>query len=193
MAEKTMIISETYGTFTFDAVFNTSHNQLATITEHPLETGASIADHAYIEPAEVPITIGMSDAATDIGTIAGKSSDRSVIAYNRLLALMHLFEPVTLITRLATYENMLITSVSADDDYTTQNALKATVIFKHIQIVSVSTVAIQQKTSSSKSSSSKSSGSSSSSSKSSSSKSSSTTASSGNTSLLKQLANKLGG
>lgn len=189
-----MIISETFGAFTFDAVFNTSHNQLATVTEHPLETGAPVADHAYIEPAEVPITIGMSDAATDVGTIAGKSSDRSVIAYNRLLALMHLFEPVTLITRLATYEDMLITSVSADDDYTTQNALKATVIFKHIQIVSVSTVTIQQKTSSSKSSSSSSSNKkTSSSSKSSSSKSSSTTASSGNTSILKQLANKLGG
>lgn len=192
-----MIISETFGAFTFDAVFNTSHNQLATVTEHPLESGAPVADHAYIEPAEVPITIGMSDAATDVGTIAGKSSDRSVIAYNRLLALMHLFEPVTLITRLATYEDMLITSVAADDDYTTQHALKATVIFKHIQMVAVSTVTIQQKTSSSKSTSKSSSGSSKSSSsssgKSSGSKSSSTTASSGNTSLLKQLANKLGG
>lgn len=68
MAVKTMINSPTYGRFVFDAVFNTSHNANLMVTEHPVQSGGSIADHAFMEPDEVQMEIGMSDTAISVGT-----------------------------------------------------------------------------------------------------------------------------
>ena len=190
---KTMIDSTSYGKFTFDAVFSTSHSILAVVTEHPIESGASVADHAYTQSPEITMQIGITDASTDTSTIAGSALDRSTVAYQRMLMLMDLYEPFNLITRLYTYENMIITSISVEDDYSTQNALKATIIMKHIEIVSVSTVTVQNANSSSKSSGSSSSKKSSSSSKSSSTSSSSSSTTTTKKSVLKKLADKLSG
>ena len=144
----TMIDSPTYGQFTFDAVFHTDHAAALAVTGHPVQTGASIADHAYMEPDEITAEIGMSDAAVDV------SDGHSVNACARLRAIMESREPFTLITRLRTYPNTLITSISVPDDYTTMHALRASVRFQQIQMVSVSTVTVQQATSGSKSASS---------------------------------------
>lgn len=133
----TMIDSPTFGRFIFDAVFNTQHDANVTPTQHPVQTGASIADHAFINPDEVSVEIGMTDVVTGVG------ADHSVNAYNQLRAIMARREPVTLITRLYTYTNMLITAISAPDDYTTQNALKAQIYFQKINIVKVATVKVQ--------------------------------------------------
>ncbi|MBQ8201474.1 MAG: hypothetical protein IJZ74_06885 [Clostridia bacterium] len=139
MSSLTMIVSPSYGRFTFDAVFRTDHMANVTVTQHPVQTGASISDHAYAEPDEVTLEIGMSDAVTYAGT------NHSVNAYSQLRAIMAKREPVTLITRLQSYKNMVITSMSAPDDYTTMNALKATIYFRQIEMVSVSTITVQQK------------------------------------------------
>ena len=145
--------SPTYGKFYFDAVFSTEHQASVTATNHPVQQGASVSDHAYIEPDEVTISIGMTDTMTDAG------SDHSVNAYTTLRSIMEKREPVTLVTRLKTYSNMLITSMSSPDDQSTMYALRATIIFTEIKIVSVSIVQVKQKTSGSKTPSGKSDGS----------------------------------
>lgn len=196
MSVKTMITSPSCGRIIFDAVFSLSHNSNVMVTEHPVQSGASIADHSFIEPDEVQIEIGMTDTAISVN---GPSESRSVNAYAQLHSLMAAREPLTLITRLKTYRNMLITSISAPDDYHTMNALKANIYFKQINIVSVSTVKVQQTVSSSVStaksgvSSSGSASSSSTSSKSSSKtkKSSSSKTSTKKKSTLKQIADKV--
>lgn len=191
----TMIVSPTFGNFVFDAVFSTDHSANLTVTQHPVQSGASISDHAYMEPDEVSIEIGMTDVASD-ATSAGTS--RSVNAYTQLRAIMEQREPVTLITRLKTYQNMIITSMSAPDDYKTMHALRVSVYFQQINIVSVSTIAVQETVTGSKSSAS---GSSSSSKKSTSGGSSAKTqttkqttkaTTNPSTSVLKKLANSLG-
>lgn len=139
MSSLTMIVSPSYGRFTFDAVFRTDHMANVTVTQHPVQTGAAISDHAYSEPDEVTLEIGMSDAVSYAGT------NHSVNAYSQLRAIMAKREPVTLITRLQSYKNMVITSMSAPDDYTTMNALKATIYFRQVEMVSVSTITVQQK------------------------------------------------
>lgn len=136
---KTMIVSPTHGRFVFDAVFSTEHRLNITTTQHPVQQGASISDHAYIEPDEVSIEIGMTDAAITAG-----ESSHSVNAYNQLRAIAEERQPVTLVTRLHTYTNMVITSLSAPDDNTTMNALKASIYFQKINIVSVATMKVQQ-------------------------------------------------
>lgn len=189
----TMIVSPSYGRFVFDAVFGTDHSANLTVTQHPVQSGASISDHAYMEPDEVSIEIGMSDAA--IGAPGGDG--RSVNAFTQLRAIMEKREPVTLVTRLKTYPNMLITSMSAPDDYKTMHALRASIYFQQINIVSVSTVTVQEMVTSSNTTTSSSSSSSKASSGSSSAKTSSKTTTTKSTSgasssVLKKIANALG-
>lgn len=142
---KTMIVSPTHGQFVFDAVFSTEHRLSITTTQHPVQQGASIGDHAYIEPDEVSIEVGMTDAAISAG-----GPSHSVNAYEQLRAIAEARRPVTLVTRLHTYSNMVITNLSAPDDKTTMNALKASVYFQKINIVSVATTKVQQTVSGSK-------------------------------------------
>lgn len=143
MSTTTLINSPSFGRFSFDAVFRADHMSSVTVTQHPVQTGASVSDHAYSEPDEVTLEIGMSDAAVSAGT------NHSVNAYAQLRAIMSKREPVTLVTRLHSYKNMVITSMSAPDDYMTMNALKATIYFRQIEMVSVSTVTVQQQVSAS--------------------------------------------
>ena len=189
----TMIDSPTFGRFIFDAVFSVDHSANVTVTTHPIQAGASVADHAYQEPDEVTLDIGMTDAAIGVET------NHSVNAYTKLREIMAKREPVTLVTRLKTYQNMVITSISAPDDVKTMNALKASIYFSQVKIVEVSIVRVQEITtsskkstssSSSKSSSSKSSGSSGT--KTSSTKKTTKSTTSSNKSVLKKLADKLG-
>lgn len=147
-ATATMIISPTFGNFIFDAVFNTDHSANLTVTQHPVQSGASISDHAFMEPDEVNIEIGMTDVAAG----ASDGSSRSVNAYTQLRAIMELREPVTLITRLKTYSDMIVTSMSAPDDVKTMHALRASIYFQKINIVNVSTVTVQETVTSSKTS-----------------------------------------
>ena len=135
---QTMIDSPSFGRFIFDAVFSTEHNLSITATQHPVQTGSSVSDHAFTNPSEVSIEIGMSDAMQGVG------ADHSVNAFQQIKAIMLRKEPLTVITRLDTYTDMLITSISAPDNYETMHGLKAQVYFQQIESVSVATVKVQQ-------------------------------------------------
>jgi hypothetical protein len=127
----------------FDAFFRVDHTSKLNITEHPVETGANISDHAFVEPAELVIEIGMSDTAKSI--VKGQFTDgksRSVTAYKLLKELQAQRIPLQIHTRLSNYKNMLIETISVPDDYRTQYSLKATVTFKEILIASTKTVKI---------------------------------------------------
>lgn len=182
----TMASGPSIGPVFFDAVFSMTHEANVTITSQPVEIGANISDHAYVEPDTVTMEIGMSDASE------GAGSNHSVNAYNMLRSVMEAREPISLYTRLKSYTNMMVVSISTTDDYTTSTALRASIMLQKILIVNVATVKVQQTVTSSKSESkgSKSSTKSSSKKSSSSSKKSSSSSSGKKQSVLKQLADK---
>lgn len=132
------------GNFFFDAVFSAQHRLAVTVTKHPVQDGASISDHAYKEPDEITLDIGMTDAMSDA------TKGHSVNAYKTLCAMMELRQPVKLVTRLKTYTDMVITSISAPDDVKTMNGLRATIIFSQIETVKVKTVKVKETIKSSK-------------------------------------------
>lgn len=123
----------------FDAVFTTNHTQTLTKTAHPVEHGADITDHAFMEPEQVSMEIGMSDVVSGNGS--------SVNLYHAMLDLQRSRQPVPVVTRLKNYQNMLITSISSPDDYTTTFGLRATINFEEIIIVYTGTVAVSPKAS----------------------------------------------
>ncbi|AWK42592.1 hypothetical protein LGZ99_21710 [Photorhabdus temperata] len=50
------IVTRSIGEFQLDAVTVESHSSTLRLTENPIESGASIADHAVLEPKEITVT-----------------------------------------------------------------------------------------------------------------------------------------
>lgn len=128
------------GGLVFDAVLKTDHTSKVTATSHPVESGANISDHAFVEPAEISLEVGVSDCETRNGTFG--SGNRSQKAFSELLKLQTSRQLITVVTRFKTYRNMLITSISVPDDYTTMFAFKANIMLREIPIVSTGRVSV---------------------------------------------------
>lgn len=127
------------GGYFFDAIMRTEHTSNLKITSHPVQTGANIVDHAYLEPATVVMEVAMSDAMSSLVTGQYASTpSKSVAAYEALLKLQEARLPLQVVTRLHTYQNMLIEELSAPDDVKTCYGLRCSVTLKEIFVVEVS-------------------------------------------------------
>lgn len=107
------------------------HRDDITITEHPVEQGAPIADHAFKRPPEVIIRVGWSQAKS------GDLSDKG--KYGELLAWQASFNPFVLYTGKRKYEYMLIQNISVSTDESLEYSLIATLACRQVIIVSTKT------------------------------------------------------
>ena len=131
--------------YVFDSIMQVEHLQRVEKTQHPIQTGANISDHAFNMQARVTLAIGMSDAMDSFtpGQWTGDSS-KSVNCYQTLKAILKARgapSPLTITTRLDVYTNMLLIELSAPDSVETQFGLKATAVFEETL---TGTVATQQ-------------------------------------------------
>ena len=85
---------------------------------------------------------GISDTTFNKFT---EGNSRSINAYQVLRKLQEQRIPIKVITRLWTYTNMLIETISATDDNKTAYGLKANVTLKQIFVVNVTTVKISER------------------------------------------------
>lgn len=131
------------GGWFFDAFLKMNHTTQLSITQHPVQSGASISDYAYQEPKQLTMDIGMTDVAKSFipDQFAGSGS-RSVKAYQIMQQLQDLRVPIQVMTRLGLYENMLIKSLTSPDDNTTYHGLKCTVTLQQIIVAQIKTVKI---------------------------------------------------
>jgi len=152
-------------TYVFDAVLELEHEQRLEKTRHPVQTGADISSHAYLQPPRVVMNIGMSDAmaayasgannanqagsATPATTtpFSGGSTSKSVNAYQTMIALQVARSPLTVTTRLRTYTNMLITAISPREDYKTIAGLRMRVEFEQVFTATTVVSAVSSSTS----------------------------------------------
>ena len=140
------IFSTSLGDFIFDAYFNIDITTGLTITKHPVQSGANIADHAYENPNQLSFDIGMSDVMESY--VQGQFSDnnsRSISAYDTLQKIKSSRLPIEVKTRLGTYTNMMITNIHASDSAETYYGLRATVDLEEIIVVGVKTVKISER------------------------------------------------
>jgi hypothetical protein len=138
-------------TYVFDLVLSIEHEQRLEKTKHPIQTGADISSHAYLMPARVVMMIGMSDAMAAyssgfdpaappyISAFSGSQS-KSVSAYQQMLTLQAARVPLTITTRLRTYQNMVITSVQPREDNATITGLKMRIEFEQIYTAAIAQV-----------------------------------------------------
>ena len=123
------------GTIYFDALLHADHNATVIPTQHPVQTGAAITDHAYLAPKEITLEIGMTDVISGTGA--------SARAYQQFLTIMAERDLVTVVTRIGVYQDMLLTAISVPDDYTTMNSLRCTLSFTEIRVATVGGVSVQ--------------------------------------------------
>jgi hypothetical protein len=101
------------------------------ITQHPVQQGASITDHAYMKPATVNIKFIYS------------SFDGPLYeTYKKLLKLQADREPFDLVTGKRKYKNMLFKSLSQTNDAATENLLSISAQLQEVFITSVGIVSV---------------------------------------------------
>ncbi|WDD94653.1 hypothetical protein Bsp3421_004787 [Burkholderia sp. FERM BP-3421] len=118
------------------------HHDEVVITDHPVEQGASISDHAYKKPAEVTLTLAWSNSSLSSITSLQFGS-YSQFVYKNLLTLQASRTPFDLSTGKRRYTNMLIQSISVTTDAKTENSLIATIHCREVIIVQTQTTQLQ--------------------------------------------------
>jgi hypothetical protein len=130
------------------------------ITDHPVEQGVTISDHAYRMPSRLRMRMGWSpSSAASSGNVAipgigialptfsgllGLSSGQGIAfvqgVYQQLLSIMAGRPLLTVVTGKRTYYNMLLESVTENTTAQTENSLLVECAFRQIILVSTSTV-----------------------------------------------------
>lgn len=119
--------SSAIGPVSIDCWLTEKHLSGLEITEHPVESGADIHDHAYLAPKQVTLEIANENAATAFGDLVKFQKSRA---------------PFTLVSGLAVYRNMLVKMIDADRDATYSNVLRATVDLQEVAIVDTATAPV---------------------------------------------------
>lgn len=119
--------------YVFDTIWRADHEQDITMTQEPVQTGASITDHFFRMPARLTAEIGMSDAMASYypGQFSGSPS-RSVSAFQTLLAIQASGALLQVATRMRQYTNMLIHTIREEDSVDTRFGARFTVTFQEV-------------------------------------------------------------
>jgi hypothetical protein len=134
------------------------HEDDLVITEHPVEQGAAITDHAYKRPAMVRIRAGWSNSPVPLNTglasiplnVLGSLAQTAAAfagpaeyvkdVYERLIKLQASLQPFTIVTGKRIYSDMLFQSLMVTTDEKTENVLMVMAVCK--QIIRVQTTLI---------------------------------------------------
>lgn len=120
------------GEIALDVIINESATDTLNITKQPVQQGASITDHAFMEPTQFKATVRFKDNLT-------KSLSK---IYQELLDLQKSRVPFNITTPKRIYYDMLISSLGQTTDKTTENVLSILISCQQALIVNVTTVQV---------------------------------------------------
>jgi hypothetical protein len=114
------------------------HTDEVQITDHPVEAGAPISDHAFSRPQQIAITAGWSKAtAYDLSAESG--------VYGLLLSLQTSFQPFDIYTGKRHYKNMLIERLAVTTDQHNEFTLIANIVCRQVIIVNTTSTTVAGK------------------------------------------------
>ncbi len=131
--------------YVFDCVILAGHEQLLRKTQHPVQTGASISDHAYLEPARLVLDIGMSDAMDAFNQNWTGDLSKSVSCFQTMLALQFSRIPLTITTRLRTYYNMVVENLAPQETNKTFGGLRMRAEFGQIFMATTAQITVSSR------------------------------------------------
>lgn len=112
------------GGIEFDAAMIESHSYTASVTQYPVETGATISDHTSLDPISIRIEGVFSDTPIPSQLLLKAAKNwqsggtptfvlgGAATQWGLLVDLWEARAPLTVVTELEEYENMVITALS---------------------------------------------------------------------------------
>lgn len=116
-----ILFSGLIGPIPVSVIMRETHRSSLGITENPIETGASVTDHAYVNPKSLSLEFADAFAAA---------------TYNALVRFQETRTPFTIVSGLFVYTNMLIKDLTATRDASTSRILDGRAELQEIIIVS---------------------------------------------------------
>lgn len=136
--------SRRIGVIVPSVVISEKHSDALEITEHPVEVGAPVSDHAFKRPSEVTMELGFAGGGSLLDAIdttsifnidTGLSLGTSPAdIYKQLLSLQESRVPFNVITGKRTYENMLIRAIEVTTDKSSENVLMCVLTLREVII-----------------------------------------------------------
>lgn len=124
------------GPITVQVIVSEDTQDQLTITRQPVQTGASITDHAYLEPTSLAMRILQQD--TSLGAVLSTFTGNGLAAiYQQFLDLQSSRTPFNVITPKRIYKNMLVATLRQTTDKSTENILALDVTLQQVILVSI--------------------------------------------------------
>jgi hypothetical protein len=119
-----------------DCVLEEIHSDEMEITQHPVQEGTTISDHAYRRPTELTLTYIWSGGGRQN---VDRSTEFLVDTYTMIRQIYSDRNPLRVITGKATYNNMMIQGISVTTDRASENVLIARITLQELLVATVST------------------------------------------------------
>lgn len=120
-----ILYSPQIGPVSLDVILKEEHSSSLGITEIPIETGAKVTDHCYIEPKKLGLEFADANAA---------------LTYQALVRFQETRTPFAILSGLFRYSSMLVKDLKAERDQSTSQILKGTATIQEVILVSASVV-----------------------------------------------------
>ena len=115
-----------------NVVLSESTTDTLTITKQPVQQGASITDHSYMEPTVLSMNVYFAD----------NNGETLQSIYQDLLDLQSAREPITVVTLKRTYTSMLVATIGLTTDKNTENTLAIVISFQQVVLVPITTATV---------------------------------------------------
>ena len=131
-------------------VVSEKHVDALEITEHPVEIGASVNDHAYKRASEVTMECGFAGGGSildlvDISGIGLGIGQSPKEIYQQLLDLQSSRVPFDVVTGKRTYSNMLIRAIEVTTERTSENVLTCVLTLREVLMTQTQSVSVADK------------------------------------------------
>jgi hypothetical protein len=135
-------VNRSIGSQEMDAYLQEQHSLSAEVTREPVEAGADVSDQVIQQPDELNIIAQISNHPP-------KKDDntdpfRAESAFERLKQMKEAGEPVTVLTSLQPYDNMVITSITVERTARLSNVVRCTIHLVSVRIVRSGTVDVPE-------------------------------------------------
>lgn len=120
-----ILFSRTIGPVPVSVILRERHASSIGLTEIPIETGAKVTDHSYIEPKKLDLEFADEFAAA---------------TWNALVRFQESRTPFTVVSGLMVYKNMMIKELVADRDERISSIIKGVASLQEAIIVSTVSV-----------------------------------------------------
>lgn len=136
--------SRVIGNITVQCTISEDTNDTLTITKQPVQLGAPMTDHSYLEPTAFTMHILQQNNSGIIPSISQLTSQYAAPAngglaqiYQQFLDLQALRTPFNVLTPKRIYKDMLIATIAQHTDRKTENILSLAISFQHVNLVPV--------------------------------------------------------